>query len=71
MQARYQGLNLMIRKRKKEPNALQFRWKENGELKSVLIGTVEKVPTLPTQKGPVTTFASRAMRRIPSSSFTP
>ena len=45
MQARYQYGNLTIRKRKKGPNVWQFRWMENGRLKSVLIGTVEKLPT--------------------------
>ena len=45
MQARYQYGNLTVRKRKKGPNVWQFRWMENGRLKSVLIGTVEKFPT--------------------------
>ncbi len=45
MQARYQHGNLTVRKRKKGPNVWQFRWIENGRPKSVLIGTVEKLPT--------------------------
>ena len=45
MQARYQYGNLTVRKRKKGPNVWQFRWIENGRPKSVLIGTVEKLPT--------------------------
>jgi len=45
MQARYQYGNLTVRKRRKGPNVWQFRWMENGRLKSVLIGTVEKLPT--------------------------
>ena len=45
MQARYQYGNLTIRKRKKGPDVWQFRWMENGKRKSVLIGTVEKLPT--------------------------
>jgi integrase len=45
MQARYQYGNLMIRQRRKGPNVWQFRWTENGSPKSVLIGTVEKLPT--------------------------
>jgi integrase len=45
MQARYQYGNLTLRKRKKGPEVWQFRWRENGRLKSVLIGTVEKLPT--------------------------
>ena len=45
MQARYQHGNLTVRKRKNGPNVWQFRWIENGRPKSVLIGTVEKLPT--------------------------
>ena len=45
MQARYQYGNLTVRKRKKGPNVWQFRWLEDGKPKSVLIGTVEKLPT--------------------------
>ena len=45
MQARYQYGNLTIRQRKKGPDVWQFRWIENGRLKSVLIGTVQKLPT--------------------------
>ncbi len=45
MQARYQYGNLITRKRKKGPDVWQFRWMENGKPKSVLIGTVEKLPT--------------------------
>jgi integrase len=45
MQARYQYGNLMLRKRKKGPDVWQFRWLENGRQRSVLIGTVEKLPT--------------------------
>ena len=45
MQARYQYGNLTVRKRKKGPDLWQFRWMENGKPKSVLIGTIEKLPT--------------------------
>lgn len=45
MQARYQYGNLTLRKRKKGPDVWQFRWMENGRLKSMLIGTIEKQPT--------------------------
>ena len=45
MQARYRYGNLTLRKRKKGPDVWQFRWMENGRPKSVLIGTVEKLPT--------------------------
>jgi integrase len=44
MQARYQYGNLMLRKRKKGPDVWQFRWLENGRQRSVLVGTVEKLP---------------------------
>jgi integrase len=37
---------LTIRKRKKGPDVWQFRWTENWKPKSVLIGTLEKLPTL-------------------------
>jgi integrase len=46
MQARYQYGNLTLRKRKKGPDVWQFRWMENGKLKSILVGTVEKLPAL-------------------------
>ncbi len=45
MQTRYQYGTLTIRKRKKGPDVWQFRWLENGKLKSVLIGTTERLPT--------------------------
>ena len=44
MQARYQYGNLTLRKRKRGPDVWQFRWMENGRLKSILVGTVEKLP---------------------------
>jgi integrase len=45
MQTRYQYGDLRIRKRKKGPAVWQFRYSVNGRRKSVLIGTVEKLPT--------------------------
>ena len=45
MQARYQYGDLRIRKRNKGPDVWQFRYFENGKRKSVLVGTVEKLPT--------------------------
>jgi integrase len=45
MQARYQYGDLRIRKRNKGPDVWQFRYFEKGKRKSVLIGTVEKLPT--------------------------
>lgn len=46
MQARYQYGNLTVRKRKKGPAIWQFRWVESGRLKSVLVGTVERLPAI-------------------------
>jgi len=45
MQARYQYGNLTLRKRTKGPNVWQFRWTEDGTPKSMLIGTIAKLPT--------------------------
>jgi len=45
MQARYQYGNLTLRRRKKGPHVWQFRWMENGRLKSMLIGTLDRYPT--------------------------
>jgi len=36
---------MTLRKRQKGPDVWQFRWMENGKLKPVLIGTIEKLPT--------------------------
>lgn len=41
---KYQYGNLTLRKRKKGPDVWQFRWMERGRLKSMLVGTVEKLP---------------------------
>lgn len=46
MAARYQYGNLTTRKRKKGPDVWQFRWTERGTARSVLIGTIEKLPTI-------------------------
>jgi hypothetical protein len=45
MPARYQYGDLIIRKRNKGPDVWQFRFFDNGKRKSVLIGTLEKLPT--------------------------
>lgn len=42
---RYQYGNLTLRKRMKGPNVWQFRWTEKGRQKSILVGTVGKLPT--------------------------
>lgn len=43
--ARYQYGDLRLRKRKKGPDVWQSRYFENGRRKSVLVGTVSKLPT--------------------------
>jgi len=43
--ARYQYGDLILRKRKKGPHVWQFRYFEDGRRKSVLVGTVLKLPT--------------------------
>ena len=45
MATRYQQGDLITRKRKNGPNVWQFRWYENGQRKSVVIGTVKDLPT--------------------------
>ena len=45
MTARYQYGDLRLRKRKQGPDVWQFRYFENGKRKSVLVGTVAKLPT--------------------------
>ena len=45
MQARYQYGDLRIRKRKHGPGVWQYRYFEDERRKSVLVGTVEKLPT--------------------------
>jgi len=44
MQARYQYGDLSLRKRKKGPDVWQFRYFQNGRRKSVLVGTVGRLP---------------------------
>lgn len=45
MAARYQYGSLRPRKRKKSPSVWEYRYLEGGKLKSVLVGTIEKLPT--------------------------
>ncbi len=42
---RYQRGSICIRERKNGPAVYQFRWVENGKMKSELLGTVEKLNT--------------------------
>ena len=69
MQARYQYGNLTLRKRKKGPDVWQFRWMENGKLKSVLIGTVEKLPTQADAERAVEYFRIRINLQNPQHQF--
>ena len=59
MQARYQYGNLTLRKRKKGPDVWQFRWMENGNPNSVLIGTAEKYATKADAERAVESLRSR------------
>lgn len=45
MRIRYQYGDLVLRKRKKGPAVWQYRYSENGRRKSVLVGTIERLPT--------------------------
>src|SRR5438094_126227 len=45
MQARYQYGTLTLRKRKRGPHVWQWRYVENGRRKSIIMGTLEKLPT--------------------------
>jgi integrase len=45
MQARYQYGTLNVRKRKKGSDVWQWRWYEDGRRKSVIVGTVERLPS--------------------------
>ena len=70
MQARYQYGNLTVRKRKKGPTVWQFRWAENGKRKSVLIGTVEKLPSKADAEKAVEYLRIKINSRIRNSDFT-
>ncbi len=69
MQARYQYGNLMLRKRKKGPDVWQFRWLENGRQRSVLIGTLEKLPTRADAERAVESLRVRINTLNPQSQF--
>lgn len=69
MQARYQYGNLMLRKRKKGPDVWQFRWMENGRARSVLIGTIEKLPTRADAERAVEYFRMRINAENPQQEF--
>lgn len=45
MAARYRYGDLILRKRKTQPAVWQYRWTEDGRRKSMLIGTIKKLPT--------------------------
>ena len=69
MQARYQYGNLTIRKRKKGPDLWQFRYSEDGRLKSVLVGTVEKLPTMADAERAVEYLRSKINAQSPQKQF--
>jgi len=70
MQAlRYQYGNLTVRERKKGSDVWQFRWAENGKPKSMLIGTVEKLPTKADAERAVEHLRSRINANNPQSQF--
>lgn len=71
MQARYQYGNLTLRKRKKGSDVWQFRWLEHGKQKSVLIGSVEKLPTRTDAERAVEHFRIKINSQTCSHSFTP
>ncbi len=69
MQARYQYGNLTLRKRKKGPDVWQFRWMENGKLKSVLVGTVKKLPAMADAERAVEYLRIKINTRNPQQQF--
>jgi integrase len=69
MQSRYQYGDLRIRKRNKGPDVWQFRFMEDGRRKSVLIGTVEKLPTQADAQRAVEHLRSRINSLAPQAQF--
>jgi integrase len=69
MQARYQYGNLTLRKRKKGPDVWQFRWMENGKMKSMLVGTVARLPTRSHVERAVEHLRIRINAQIPQQQF--
>ena len=69
MQTRYQYGDLRIRKRNKGPDVWQFRYFENGIRKSVLIGTVEGLPTMADAERAVEHLRSKINAQGPQRQF--
>jgi integrase len=69
MQARYQYGSLRLRVRMKGPNVWEFRWLENGKPKSMLIGTLEKLPTKADAERAVEHLRIRVNAEIPQRQF--
>jgi hypothetical protein len=71
MQARYQYGNLTLRKRKKGPKVWQFRWLEKGKPKSVLVGTVERLPTMADAERAIEHLRIKINAEVPQARFHP
>jgi integrase len=69
MAARYQYGNLRVRRRAKGPSVWEFRWIENGKPKSVLVGTVEKLPNKVDAEKAVEALRSQINASNPQSRF--
>ncbi len=69
MQARYQYGDLRIRRRNKGPDVWQFRYFENGKRRSVLVGTVEKLPTKSDAERAVEYYRIRVNAQNPQQHF--
>jgi integrase len=66
---KYQYGDLQVRNRKKGPAVWQFRFIENGRRKSVLVGTVEKLPTQADAERAVEGLRSQVNAQNPQSKF--
>jgi integrase len=69
MQARYQYGDLTLRKRKKGPAVWQFRWFEDGRRKSLLIGTLKRLPNRVDAERAVEHLRSRINAENPQQQF--
>ena len=69
MQARYQYGDLRIRKRNKGPDVWQYRFFDNGKRKSVLVGSLEKLPTKADAERAVEHYRIRANAQNPQQQF--
>lgn len=67
MTARYQYGSFRIRKRAKGPAVWEFRWIQGGKPKSMLVGTVEKLPNQVDAERALEAFRSRINATNPQS----